>query len=198
MNPQTPRAPADGAAVGEMAGLVAAKDWARTPLGARETWSPSLELMVATILASQFPMAVRWGRDFIQIYNDGYRPILGEKHPDALGRPYREAWPETQPLLASLHEAILAGERGAFFSEDLALRIRRRGPEVEEAYFTISYSPIPTSARRRASVASSPPRSRPRAGSGWSGRCASSTRRWRRRSPSARASATGCGACPRT
>jgi len=126
-----------------MAALVAAKDWAATPLGARERWPTSLRLMVATILASQFPMAVRWGPDFLQIYNDGYAPILGEKHPDALGRPFREAWPETQPLMGGLHEAILAGERGAFFSEDLPLRIRRRGDQPEDAFFTLSYSPIP-------------------------------------------------------
>src|SRR2546423_6934107 len=131
------------AAVGEMAALVAEKDWSQTALGPRESWPTSLRLMVATILASQFPMAVRWGPDFLQIYNDGYRPILGEKHPDALGRPFREAWPETQPMMGALHEAILAGERGAFFSEDLPLRIRRRGDRLEDAFFTISYSPIP-------------------------------------------------------
>ena len=119
----------DSADVGEMAALVAAKNWSRTPLGSREQWPASLRLMVATILSSQFPMAVCWGADFLQIYNDGYRPILGEKHPDALGRPFREAWPETQPLMGALHDAILAGERGAFFSEDLPLRIRRRGDE---------------------------------------------------------------------
>ena len=77
------------------------------------------------------------------LVNDGYRPILGEKHPDALGRLFREAWPETQPLMGGLHEAILAGECGAFFSEDLPLRIHRRGDELEDAFFTLSYSPIP-------------------------------------------------------
>src|SRR2546423_11823460 len=133
----------DSADVGEMAALVDAKDWLQTPFGPRERWPISLRLMVATILASQFPMAVRWGPDFLQIYNDGYCPILGEKHPDALGRPFREAWPETQPLMGALHEAILAGERGAVFSEDLPLRIRRRGDESEDAFFTLSYSPIP-------------------------------------------------------
>src|SRR3954449_5782980 len=139
----TSRAESEAGAAGQMAALVAAKDWAVTPLGLRESWSPSLQLIVGTVLASQFPMAVRWGPDFVLIYNDGYRPILGEKHPDALGRPFREAWPETQPMMGALHEAILAGDRGAFFSEDLPLRIRRRGDELEDAFFTISYSPIP-------------------------------------------------------
>ena len=64
-------------------------------------------------------MAVRWGPDFVLIYNDGYLPMLGDKHPDALGMPFREAWPELQEQFAPMHRAMLAGERGAFFAEDL-------------------------------------------------------------------------------
>jgi PAS domain S-box-containing protein len=126
-----------------MAARVAAHDWAATPLGARERWPQSLELIVSTILASQFPMAVRWGPDFVLIYNDGYLPILGEKHPWALGLPFREAWPEVQAQLGPLHERLLSGKRESFFSEDLLLRIQRRGVDFEDAYFTVSYSPIP-------------------------------------------------------
>jgi PAS domain S-box-containing protein len=88
-------------------------------------------------------MAVRWGPDFVMIYNDGYRPILGDKHPRALGLPFHEVWPEVQPQLRPLHEALLAGKRAAFFAEDLLLRIQRHGAEWEDARFTISYSPIP-------------------------------------------------------
>ena len=133
----------DRALRGEMAARVADHDWSRTPLGARESWSPSLKLIVATILASQFPMAVRWGPDFVLIYNDGYLPMLGEKHPHALGIPFREAWPELQEQFAPLHRAMLAGERGAFFAEDLALRITRHGGAPEDTFFTLSYSPVP-------------------------------------------------------
>ena len=135
--------PAGRAATGEMATLVDAKDWAATRIGPRDRWSPSLKLIVATIMASQFPMALRWGPDFVLVYNDGYRPILGDKHPWALGLPFHEAWPEVQAQLAPLHEGLLSGEREAFFSEDLPLRIQRRGDAFEEARFTVSYSPVP-------------------------------------------------------
>src|ERR1700712_1868769 len=87
-----------------------------------------------------------WEPDFILIYNDGYRPILGDKHPRALGLPFREVWPEVQTDLLSLHETILSGERSAFFQEDLLLRIQRHGSQWENARFTISYSPIPDDA----------------------------------------------------
>ena len=138
----------DRALRGEMAARVAAYDWSRTPLGPRESWSPSLKLIVATILASQFPMAVRWGPDFVLIYNDGYLPMLGEKHPHALGIPFRDAWPELQEQFAPMHRAMLAGERGAFFAEDLALRITRHGGEPEDTFFTLSYSPVPDDTAR--------------------------------------------------
>jgi two-component sensor histidine kinase/PAS domain-containing protein len=126
-----------------MSALIRAKDWSKTALGDADRWPPSLTLVVNLVLASGFPMAVRWGPDFVMIYNDGYRPILGDKHPRALGLPFHEVWPEVQAELAPLHESILSGERSAFFAEDLLLKIQRHGSRSEKAYFTISYSPIP-------------------------------------------------------
>ena len=126
-----------------MSALIRARDWSETLLGPSEGWSASLTLTVDLMLASGFPMAVRWGPDFVMIYNDSYRPILGDKHPWALGLPFREVWPEVQTQLRPLHEAILSGQRRAFFAEDLLLRIQRHGAEYEDARFTISYSPIP-------------------------------------------------------
>jgi PAS domain S-box-containing protein len=126
-----------------MSALIRAKDWSKTRLGNADRWPPSLTLVVNLVLASGFPMAVRWGPDFVMIYNDGYRPILGDKHPRALGLPFHEVWPEVQADLAPLHESILSGERSAFFAEDLLLKIQRHGSRWEDAYFTISYSPIP-------------------------------------------------------
>jgi two-component sensor histidine kinase/PAS domain-containing protein len=130
-------------AAAKMAALIRAKDWSKTALGSADSWPPSLTLIVNVMLASGFPMAVRWGPDFVMIYNDGYRPILGDKHPWALGLPFREVWPEVQPQLRPLHEAILSGKDSAFFAEDLLLRIQRHGAEWEDARFTIAYSPVP-------------------------------------------------------
>jgi hypothetical protein len=38
-------------------------DWSPTPLGPQDAWSPSLRLAVDMILATNFPMALRWGPD---------------------------------------------------------------------------------------------------------------------------------------
>jgi PAS domain S-box-containing protein len=128
---------------GEMARRIRETDWSTTPLGSSETWPQSLKLHVAMILPSGFPMAIRWGPELALIYNDAYRPILRDKHPGALGRPLREVWWEIYPELGPLNEAILRGEREAFFAEDHPWIVRRQGPIIEEARFTISYSRIP-------------------------------------------------------
>jgi PAS domain S-box-containing protein len=128
----------------EMAHRVRSKDWSKTVLGAAENWPPSLTLIVKVMLASGFPMCVRWGPEFVMIYNDGYRSILGNKHPAAFGLPFHEAWPEVQPQLRPLHEAILSGTSGSFFAEDLLIKVQRRGTsDWEDGRFTVSYSPVP-------------------------------------------------------
>jgi hypothetical protein len=100
----------------EMAVLIRSHDWSATAVGPSERWSPALRLVVGIMCASGFPMALRWGPDFTLIYNEGYKPILADKHPWALGRPFREAWPEVQSELLPLHQDILDGKSAGVFS----------------------------------------------------------------------------------
>ena len=65
------------AGAGEMAGRMRGLDWSRTEIGPAASWPTSLRTIVAVALASRFPMLVWWGPRFVQLYNDGYRPILG-------------------------------------------------------------------------------------------------------------------------
>jgi hypothetical protein len=94
---------------GEMAARVAAHDWSKTPLGPRENLVAQPQADRRDHLASQFPMALRWGPQFVMLYNDGYLPILGRQHPEALGACFREVWPEVQDQLGSLHQELLSG-----------------------------------------------------------------------------------------
>jgi PAS domain S-box-containing protein len=132
-----------GSQSGEMTGRICGIDWSRTPLGARGTWPASLRVSLELMLASKFPMAILWGPQLVFLYNDAYCPILGDKHPWALGRPLSEVWSEIYADLGPLSQAILRGERGAYFKEDQRWRVRRHGDDWEEARFTICYSPIP-------------------------------------------------------
>ena len=127
---------------GEMARRVIEKDWSKTPLGAAEFWPQALKISVEMVLASSFPMAVRWGPHLISIYNDAYAGLLGPKHPAALGAPIDQVWPEIAGELVPLNLAILRGERPAFFEKMHLWKIQRHGVP-EDARFTASYSPIP-------------------------------------------------------
>jgi PAS domain S-box-containing protein len=124
---------------GEMGARMRAHDWTRSPLGPPECWPQSLRTTVSLILNSRFPMFVAWGPELGFLYNDDYVPILGAKHPAALGRPFAEIWDEIWSDIGPLAERALAGE--ATFHEDMPLTMLRKGYE-EQTYFTFSYSPV--------------------------------------------------------
>ena len=93
------------------------------------------------MLANRFPLLLWWGPQYISIYNDAYRPVLGAKHPRALGQPVRECWSEIWHILQPLIDKPFQGG-AATWMEDILLEINRRG-FTEETHFTISYSPVP-------------------------------------------------------
>jgi signal transduction histidine kinase len=126
---------------GEMAGIMRAFDWAETPLGPVQLWSPALRMMSTFLLANRFPMLLWWGPLFCQLYNDAYRPILGTKHPHFLGRPVSECWHEIWDILEPLIQTPFQGGP-ATWMEDIQLEINRYG-FTEESHFTIAYSPVP-------------------------------------------------------
>ncbi len=126
---------------GEMGERIRALDWSQTPLGRPETWSPSLRMMVSFLLANRFPLLLWWGPQYIQIYNDAYRPVLGTKHPQFLGKPVHECWSEIWGVLKPLIDTPCEGGP-ATWMEDIELEINRHG-WVEETHFTVAYSPVP-------------------------------------------------------
>ncbi len=123
----------------EMATLVRSKDWSQTPLGAIATWPQSLRTTVSLCLASNFPINIIWGNDHSQIYNDGYRVVCGDAHPEALGRSYREVWASAWPAIGDPFEGALKGETS--FLENQRMFLTRNG-YLEETFFTFSLSPI--------------------------------------------------------
>ncbi|MGH6789726.1 MAG: response regulator [Pseudolabrys sp.] len=126
---------------GEMGARIRDFDWSKTPLGPIDTWSLSLRMMVSFLLANRFPLLLWWGPDYVSIYNDAYRPVLGTKHPWGLGKPVRECWSEIWDVLKPLIDAPFNGGSPTWM-EDLALEINRYR-FVEETHFTVAYSPVP-------------------------------------------------------
>ncbi|MCC2956179.1 PAS domain-containing protein [Massilia sp. IC2-477] len=114
-------------------------DWASSVLGAPDTWPPAIRIVVRLMLDARHPMFVFWGPELGMLYNQPYVEFLQDKHPSALGRPFREVWPELWPQLAPLIERSLAGE--SIYIEDMPLVMFRNGCH-EQTWFTFSYSPI--------------------------------------------------------
>lgn len=126
---------------GEMGVLMRAQDWSATALGPPAGWPQSLKTASGILLSSSYPMYLAWGPEFIQIYNDAYRPILGStKHPDALGdfahRTFAEIWHFIGPMF---ERVMQTGEPGTHTDQILALD---RHGYVEECYFTFSCSAV--------------------------------------------------------
>ena len=123
---------------GIMAQQVRGFDWSSTPLGQIESWPPELRTAVAYVLENHFPTALIWRQGLVTIYNDAFRPILGNK-PEALGRSFADVWSEAWSEISPIAERAFAGE--STFIEDYPLQIDRTG-QAELAYFTFSYSPF--------------------------------------------------------
>ena len=124
---------------GEMAQRCRTLDWAATPLGPVEQWPQSLRTAAQLTLASIFPSIVLWGPELIQIYNEGYRLILGVKHPAGLGQPTHDCWPEVRYINAPIFDRVLQGETLTF--EDALYPLFRSGV-LEDAWFTLVFAPI--------------------------------------------------------
>jgi PAS domain S-box-containing protein len=125
-----------------MAELVRSHDWAQTSLGVIDDWPETLLSCLNTILASRFPMALAWGREMLQFYNDAYRPLIAEKHPRALGRPAVESWEEAWHIVGPELDAVLS--RGEANCREKVLIPMRRGGKLQDVYWTYSNSPVYT------------------------------------------------------
>ena len=127
---------------GEMHSLVEKFDWASTPLGRRDRWSPALKAIAGTVLCSNHPMLLWWGPELIQIYNDAYRQTMGpERHPSALGQAGEDCWQEIWPIIGPQILSIRAGGP-ATFHEDTLVPLTRHGAR-EDIWWNYGYSPIP-------------------------------------------------------
>lgn len=117
---------------------IAAHDWSATGLGPISGWPVSLRVALADVLACPMPMFLAWGPDLLSFYNDAYRPILGYRVHNALGRPFRDLWASIWDDIGPLVEKALAGQSQRLV--DMPLDVSRQGTP-EETYWTFSYSP---------------------------------------------------------
>lgn len=124
---------------GEMGARIRGQDGTGFAAGTPECWPHALKSALSLVLGSGFPMFVLWGEQYRCLYNDSFIPILGLHHPWALGRPFREIWPEVWTTFQPLLQRVRDGE--SLYFERMPVRLTRNGFE-EDASFTLAYSPL--------------------------------------------------------
>lgn len=100
----------------------------------------SLRAHVRAMLATRQPTCIFWGDDYVNIYNDGFIPLLGEKHPLAMGGGARDVWSDAWPVVGELLRGVLTQGEAVRFEEAL-VPIVRNG-QLEDAWWNYSYSPL--------------------------------------------------------
>jgi PAS domain S-box-containing protein len=120
-----------------MGALMRSFDFSATPLGPAAEWPQSLRSAVSICLNNRFPIVLFWGPRFLTLYNDAYTPILGNKHPWALGQPFEVVWADIWDVLGPVLRGVF--ETGVpSWAEDQQLIFQRSG-YAEEVYFTFSF-----------------------------------------------------------
>ena len=125
---------------GEMGTLMRSMDWSTTAFGPVAGWSQALRSAISICLTTRFPVVLYYGPERALIYNDAWRPVVGDKHPWSFGRAGTEVWAEIWDIIGPMFDTVFeTGE--ATWSDDQLLPLNRFG-YVEECYFYYSYSPI--------------------------------------------------------
>ncbi len=124
---------------GELGDLIRSHDWASTGLGPIAEWSLSLRMTVNLILQSPTPMVMFWGEDGTVLYNDAYRALAGQRHPDMLGIRFSESWPETADFVTQVISKTLQGK--ALTYRKLPFTVFRNNT-AEEIWVDLDCSPI--------------------------------------------------------
>ncbi len=130
--------PAELGAYGEIGARMQAHAERSAALGDPRASPQAFRTLLSVVLACRQPMFLAWGPDRLWFYNDAFIPILGDKHPRALGRPSREVWSEAWAQLEPMFDRVFSGEPVSI--DGYSLDLERYG-KLEEAHFDFSYTP---------------------------------------------------------
>jgi hypothetical protein len=98
--------------------------WSTNPLGPIDAWPASLRAIVRAMLNTRQATCVFWGPELINLYNDGFIPLLGEKHPRAMGQRAQECWSDAWPVVGHLLADVVARGEAVLFEEMLVPIVR--------------------------------------------------------------------------
>lgn len=94
------------------------------------------------VLDAPTAMCLYVGPDFVMLYNDAYRRVLGAKHPTAFARPAAEVWREIWATIGPQFATLRASGAGLDL-RDVPFTIERLdGGGAEEAWFDYTLTPV--------------------------------------------------------
>nr|WP_289852441.1 HWE histidine kinase domain-containing protein [Mesorhizobium liriopis] len=125
-----------------MGALIESHAWAETSLGPVATWSEDFRHSLDICLSAPFPMAIWWGSDLVQLYNDPFRHAIGaELHATNFGKPLSHGWRTFWPLVAPAVEALVSGREKSALVETLPfLETSQSG--ASGSIFAMSLTPL--------------------------------------------------------
>lgn len=128
------------ATTGEVAAIIRDGDWSATAFGPVKDWTPALRTAVDLMLRASWPVAITWGPDSHLIYNDVWRTLMGDHHPQALGAPAAEVFGAVWAVLEPAYAEVRATGRAA---EGRDQRLRHNGPpSADDRFFDFSLNPV--------------------------------------------------------
>ena len=126
---------------GKMAERIREQNWAETPLGSMNDWPQELQIAVDIMLGADEAIGIYWGSDLTLLYNDAWRELIGDKHPEALGKTARKVFPEIWDTIGPMFEQVMSG-MGAQDDREQLLPLDR-GEGTENAWFDYTANPVP-------------------------------------------------------
>jgi PAS domain S-box-containing protein len=125
---------------GEAGAVLRGIDWSRKPVGPSAGWPASLRTALSLCLASRNPACLFWGEARLVFYNDACAPLIGGKHPWALGERYDVIWPENDGIIEPMVADVMTSGQSSR-CDDLLLGLHHDGLS-QEAYYSFSFVPV--------------------------------------------------------
>lgn len=124
---------------GECGEMIRNADWMSSPLGKSCEWSAELRATVANVVNSPVAKVLMWGADHLMFYNDAYSPIIGHRHPEAMGKPVAEVLPEVWEHNRAVLET---GFRGELTSQKAVPMTLANATGQQDFIFDLHYTPV--------------------------------------------------------
>lgn len=112
--------------------------WETTPLGAVETWPPTLQIGARLVTHCALSSCLVIGPERVLLFNDALREAV-DASPSSLGRPVHEVWAESWALIEHEMTAVFGGD--SVRGEDRSFGPARPAG-AEERFWTYTLSPL--------------------------------------------------------